>query len=153
MFILSTYSWIPKCYCWLVVTWFSYTYWHTYQSYYLAYLLQHFPLARCNCFLADITNAELNQAAGMEAGTHSMCELSWHQWFLYLHELNIPSHDPFFTDFFEHHRIIFLCAFIQYVKDGNCSRGGDSVRAATSRKVVDYVAPRTSGWIGNLILG
>ncbi len=105
-------------------------------------MLQHIPLAGRNRFLADITNAELNQAAGVKAGTHSKCKLAWHQWLLYLHELNIPSHDPFLTDFSEHHRIVFLCAFIQYVRDGNCLHGGESVRAATSREAIDYMAQK-----------
>jgi hypothetical protein len=62
-------------------------------------MLQHIPLASRNYFLADITDAEASQAAGVEAGTLAKCDLVWWRWLLYCIELGFtPNANPFLSD-------------------------------------------------------
>lgn len=105
-------------------------------------MLPYIPAAGRDRFLADITNAEISQTAGVESSTHAKCDLALRRWLLYLQQLGLPFDDPFLSTFSEHHRIVFLCAFMQYIWDGNCSRGGIQVKAATCREAVDYVAQK-----------
>ena len=67
-------------------------------------MLPYIPAAGRNRFMADITDAEASQAAGVEAGTHANCDLAWHRWLLYRIKLGFKPHaDPFLSGIDSYH--------------------------------------------------
>jgi len=65
--------------------------------------------------LADLTNAEIFQTAGVEARTHTKCDLAWRRWLLYLHEAHF-SHDPFLDGLKPVDRTYLLSITFRYQK-------------------------------------
>jgi hypothetical protein len=91
--------------------------------------------------MADLAHAEQAQAAGVEACTHSKCDLAWRRWLEYLNAASLLS-DPFLDVFQPEDRIHLLCAFMHAVREGRFSRGPDPNKASTAREAVDYVAQK-----------
>ena len=89
----------------------------------------------------DLSNAEHFQAAGVETGTHSKCDLAWHRWLQYLASVDLLS-DPFLDAFEPFHRVYLLCAFMHSVREGRYSRGPEPLKSSTAREAIDYVAQK-----------